>query len=161
MLSTLGSSFLLTRFGRKFLMWTLSFVMAACLVGLGVSYELQIEGLEIALILLFVVFFEFSLGPIVWIYMSEVMTEKGVSLGTLANWIFTIIVALLTPTLIDGIGGYIFTCFGVLCFICAIFVLFLVKETKGLSNQEVANLYAKQKTYLGVKEIDDEKDIED
>lgn len=67
------------------------------------------------LVLLFVVFFEFSLGPIVWIYMSEVMTDKGQSLGTLVNWILTIIMALFTSTLLDHIGGYLFIIFGILC----------------------------------------------
>ncbi len=156
MVSTLASSFLLTYFGRKTLLWILSFLMAADLVGLGVSYIVGISALEITLVLVFVILFEFSLGPIVWIYMSETMTEKGVSLGTLANWIFTIIMALITPTLIDSIGGYLFIIFGGLCFCCAIFSLFVVKETKGLTNAQVAVLYVKDKNYLDLKEnVDD------
>lgn len=134
MVSTLASSFLLAYFGRKSLLWSLSFLMSATLVGLGVSYIEEISSLEITLVMVFVILFEFSLGPIVWIYMSETMTEKGVSLGTLANWIFTIIMALTTPILIDSIGGYLFIIYGGLCFACALFSLFVVKETKGLTN---------------------------
>lgn len=117
--------------------------------------------LEITLILVFVILFEFSIGPILWIYMSETMTEKGVSLGTLANWIFTIIMALITPTLIEAIGGYLFIIFGGFCFACGVFCLFIVKETKGLSNAEVANLYVKGKTYLNFKEADDDETMHD
>src|SRR6185312_14393831 len=98
MAATLFSTLLLAYFGRRTLLWFVSFCMAITLVGLGISYELTISALEITLMLLFVTLFEFSLGPITWIYMSEVMTEKGVSLGTLANWLFTILMALLTPT---------------------------------------------------------------
>jgi hypothetical protein len=75
--------------------------------------------------------------------MSETMTDKGVSLGTLTNWIVTIIVALLTPTLISAMGGYLFISFGVLCGLCGLFCLFILKETKGLSNKQVALLYSK------------------
>ena len=153
MLATLGSTVLLAYFGRKSLLWTLSFLMAADLVGLGVAYIEGIAALEITLVLVFIILFEFSLGPIVWIYMSETMTEKGVSLGTLANWIFTIIMALITPTLIEAIGGYLFIIFGGFCFVAGLFCLFIVKETKGLSNAEIAVLYVKEKTYLGFSAI--------
>lgn len=145
MVATLLSAFLLGLFGRKQLLWTLSFLMAIDLVGLGIAYIQAIATLEIILVLVFVILFEFSLGPIVWIYMSEIMTEKGVSLGTLANWIFTIIMALTTPTLLDAIGGYLFIVFGALCGVCGAFVLFFVKETKGLSNADVAALFNKEK----------------
>jgi hypothetical protein len=61
------------------------------------------------LILVFVALFEFSLGPIVWIYMSEVMTDKGTSFGTLVNLTLTLIMGIVTPYLISG---YLFFAFG-------------------------------------------------
>ena len=150
MLSTLLSTLLLAKFGRKSLMWVMSFAMTAVLVALGILYSYAddtveaIGYLEIILVLLFVCLFEFSMGPIVWIYMSEVMTEKGVSVGTLFNWIFTLIMALITPTLISSIKGWLFIIFGIFCVLCAIFVISCVKETKGLPDAEVKNLYNPQ-----------------
>ncbi len=135
MLSTLASTILLAFFGRKTLLLTLSFLMAITLIGLGIAYNHEIASLEVTLVLLFVVLFEFSLGPIVWIYMSETMTEKGVSIGTLVSWFFTIVMALTTPTLLKEINGALFIIFGILSGICALFSLFIVKETKGLSNK--------------------------
>lgn len=38
MFSTLASTFLLTRFGRKPLLWIQSFIMSVVLVGLGIAY---------------------------------------------------------------------------------------------------------------------------
>ncbi len=102
-------------FGRKTLLLTMSFAMAADLVGLGIAYIYGAGTLQIILVLLFVVLFEFSLGPIVWIYMSEIMTDKGQSLGTLVNWILTIAMALLVPLVLSAIGGYLFIAFGVFC----------------------------------------------
>lgn len=105
--------------------------------------------IEIVLVLLFVVCFEFSLGPIVWIYMSEVMTDKGVSVGTVVNWLITILMALLTPILLDAISGALFIIFGGFCAVCAVVVLMFVKETKGLSNAEVGELYSREKKKYG------------
>lgn len=81
----------------------------------------------------FVIFFELSLGPVPWVYMSETMTERGLSLGIGLNWIFTIIIGLVTPILLDSIGGYFFISNGLFTVICALFCLFVLKETKGLS----------------------------
>ena len=151
MLSTFPTVYLMDRFGRRFLLWTLSFVQAILLVGLGISYlyasqdNKAAQGLAVFFVMAFVVMFEFSLGPVPWVYMSETMTEKGLSLGVGLNWIFTIIIGLITPILLDKIGGYFFISNGVFTVICALFCLFVLKETKGLSEQEVAVLYSKEK----------------
>lgn len=124
MVATLISSFLLAFFGRKTLLWTLSFAMAADLVGLGISYIYGVTSLEIILVLLFVVLFEFSIGPILWIYMSEIMTDKGVSLGTLINWLLTIVMAIVTPFLVNAIGGWLFIIFGIICGVVSFYFTF-------------------------------------
>ena len=62
--------------------------------------------------MLFIVFFEFSLGPIPWLYMAEIMTDKGLSLAVLLNWLMTIVMAIATPFLISG---SLFIVFGALC----------------------------------------------
>lgn len=98
------------KFGRKILLWTLSFAIAVSLIGLGVSliinaqYKLDNSGmdsvacqvLQILFLMLFIIFFEFSLGPLLWIYMSEIMTEKGLSLGVGVNQIATVMIAYFT-----------------------------------------------------------------
>ena len=138
MISTFLATFLLARFGRKTLMWTISLIMAANLIGLGVMYSYcdsnspPIGYTELVLILLYVCLFEFSLGSIVWLYNPEIMTEKGVTIATVANWTFTLIISLVTSTLINNIKGWTFIIFGIFCIICGFFVLTVVKETKGL-----------------------------
>lgn len=112
-------------FGRKTLLWTLSFVMAADLIGLGISF-LYVDTERVAqifcviFILLFVVLFEFSLGPIPWLFMAEIMTEKGLSIAILLNWIMTIIMAIATPYLISGA---LFMVFGVLCAVVSFHII--------------------------------------
>lgn len=102
-------------------------------------------------------FFEFSLGPLLWVYLSEIMTEKGLSLGVGVNQIVTVAIAFFTNSLISGFGGstphvdineeqgtarLFLTCGGI-TFGCALFCYFIVKETKGLTDKEVATLYSK------------------
>ena len=99
--------------------------------------------------MLFIIFFEFSLGPLLWVYMSEIMTEKGLSLGVVVNQVATILIALFTKSLINAFGGdnlgsgrLFITCGGITAG-TALFVIFLVKETKGLTELEVSNLYSR------------------
>ena len=99
--------------------------------------------------MLFIIFFEFSLGPLLWIYMSEVMTEKGLSLGVGVNWITTVSIAFFTQDLIDAFGGgnkgsgILFIGCGGITACCGLFCLLVLKETKGLSEKEVQALYSK------------------
>lgn len=85
----------------------------------------------------FIAFFEFSSGPIVWLYMAEIMQDKAVSMATVLNWSINLIISLITPSLIEGIGeeniGYIFVATGVFTFLGTLFIYFFMKETMGKS----------------------------
>lgn len=117
-LSVFPTIWFFKKFGRKTILWTLSFAIAASLIGLGVSLILNAQFLQndhkqnelcqilsIVFLMLYIIFFEFSLGPLLWIYMSEIMTEKGLSLGAGLNWITTVSIATFTSELIDAFGG--------------------------------------------------------
>lgn len=105
-------------------------------------------------------FFEFSLGPLLWVYLSEIMTEKGLSLGVGVNQIVTVMIAFFTNTLIAGFGGSryddainqelgtarLFLTCGAITFGCVIFCFLVVKETKGLSDKEISNLFSSDKS---------------
>lgn len=102
--------------------------------------------------MLYIIFFEFSLGPLNWLYMSEIMTEKGLSIGAGFNWIATVAIATFTTQIINAAGGgdegsgRLFLGCGGITVICGLFCLLYLKETKGLSEKEVAELYRKKNT---------------
>ena len=157
MVSTFPTVWLLDKVGRKTLMWTLSFVQAGLLMGLGIAYmyaneSTTAQGLAVFFVMGFVVMFELSLGPVPWVYMSETMTEHGLSLAVSLNWVFTIIIGLITPLLLSAVGGYFFIGNGVFTVVCALFCLFVMKETKGLSPQQVAELYNRSKKQIPTSE---------
>lgn len=85
--------------------------------------------------------------------MSEIMNDKGVSIGTLLNWTFTLIIGLVTPWLFDNLtsdhGGWPFMIFGITCGLGTIFVFFFMKETKGLSDADVKKLYRTDRDVIG------------
>lgn len=100
--------------------------MAADLIALGIVYKFVDESealkiLAVIFILVFVMLFEFSLGPIPWLYMAEIMTDKGLSIAILINWILTLTMAIITPFLI---GPALFIAFGIFCVIVR-FIIYL------------------------------------
>ncbi len=122
---------LLKYFGRRKLL-IFTFTLCSVLLVLMVIFSKK----QTALLLLsisFVVMFEFGPGPIIWIYMSEVMNEKGIAVGTFINWTLTLIVGFGTTYLVNKINYFIFSVFATTCGIGLIFIVFFVKETKGLT----------------------------
>jgi len=77
--------------------------------------------------------FELGPGPICWLYMSEIMNEKGVAVGTFINWSFTFLTGLITPILFNYLGQKTFLIFSCTCCIGFLFVCIFIKETKGLN----------------------------
>ncbi len=126
--------------------------MTIAMVGTGVFILLQDSASEenkqtfgyvaLAFINIYIVVFELSLGPLTWIYLTEIMTEKGLSIGVAVNLILTVTVALTTPILVKAVHGYVFIGLAGFCLLCAFFCVFMVKETKGLSGKQIAKLYS-------------------
>lgn len=65
--------------------------------------------------------------------MSEVMNNKGVAVGTLANLTLTLCFALFTAPLFNGLKGWTFVLFGAFQTIAGVILIFTMKETKGLT----------------------------
>lgn len=92
---------LLRYFGRRSMLILTFFVLTVCMVLISFFNDAWI-GLTLAVV--FVIMFELGPGPICWLYMSEVMNEKGVSVGTFLNWTFTMIIGILTPFFFTNVG---------------------------------------------------------
>lgn len=76
------------------------------------------------------------------------MTENGLSLGLMANWLSSIIIALITRPLFQILNGWLFIIFAGINFVSIIFVLMFVKETKGKTDIEIASLYTDKSKIL-------------
>lgn len=105
--------------------------------------------------------FSFSLGPIMWLMISEIYPLKvrgiGASFATCLNWASNMIVAFTFLSIVKAIGiSNTFSIYLVMCFVSIIFVLFLVPETKGilLEQLEVNLLEGKKWRHLSDKFIE-------
>lgn len=90
----------------------------------------------------FIAFFAVSLGPLPWLYMSELfplrLRPRGMALASVANWFFNFVVALMFPVLLNGIG--IVGTFGIFTFFCVVGIVYAIAaapETKGVTLEEI------------------------
>ncbi|KZT57591.1 putative high-affinity glucose transporter of the major facilitator superfamily [Calocera cornea HHB12733] len=97
-------------------------------------------GMAIALYI-YVLPYSFSIGPIPWVYCSEIFGNSirhyGVAWAAATQWLFNFIITKITPTLEQRLtGGTLFFLFGSINFLTAVFCFFL-PETKGVSLEEM------------------------
>ena len=102
------------------------------------------------MIMVFIIFFELSIGPICWLYLAEILPEKALSISVFVNWSVVAILGFFTGSLIDVLKPYgTFGIFTVCLIAGLIFAIFVMKETKGLSKTALKSLYA-PKGYHGL-----------
>jgi hypothetical protein len=86
------------------------------------------------------------LGPVVWLYVPEIIPAKMVPFATMMNWLGCSLCVIFTPIVI-GQDGTNKTTYPVFFFFGAITMLFLVVnycfmvETKGLSVRQIAKKF--------------------
>jgi MFS family permease len=149
---------LLTKFGRRTLLILGQIAMGISLLVLAILAIVDWSTGIMIFTFFFVAFFEFSIGPILWLYAAEIMTESGMAAASLITWIVTIIFGLFTPRLFDllkPVGMYF--AFTGIDIVGLFFIIFFIKETMGKSKAEIKNLYSDRPYQnLGVAEEDDE-----
>lgn len=136
------------RWGRKPLLYAGLSGMLIALACLGTAFRFgdilgeSLRWVAVGSVIVYIACFAFSLGPIGWIMVSEVLPLKirGFAMGicTVANFTFNLIVVSSFPILVSKIGeGYTFWIFGVISVLCLVFVFFFVPETKGISLERI------------------------
>ncbi|HEY3358380.1 MAG TPA: sugar porter family MFS transporter [Polyangia bacterium] len=142
---TVVAMLLLDRLGRRPLLLGGLAGMIATLVLLGLGFMLppgHRGQLTMACLMVFVACFAISLGPIFWLLIAEIYPLKvrgrAMSLATLTNWLFNLIVALTFPALLHTLGAtttfWAYAAIGVAAWI---FARRVVPETKGRSLEEI------------------------
>jgi sugar porter (SP) family MFS transporter len=143
---TIVSIRLIDRLGRRqLLFWSLG-GMAATLFVLAAVFETGISGhfawLAIAAVAIYVGFFAIGLGPVFWLLISEIfplgVRGRAMSLATIANWGFNLIVSLTFLDLVAAVGvGGAFSTYMALSIVALGFVVATVPETKGRSLENI------------------------
>jgi len=137
------------RFGRRTLiLWGSSFCVFFLLLAgifLNISNEI-VQQISFFLISCVLCCFAFSLGPVFWVYLPEILHEEGVALALIANEIIVTLVFFLTPfgVLYLGTSSIMFFYAGVL-FLGLLYLKAYMVETKGRTQEEINRDFMKQK----------------
>jgi MFS family permease len=141
---------LIDKFGRKFLVLTGSLGMTLMLSGLSLLYFLQqTSGILVLIFILgYIAFFAASLGPAIWVVISEIfpnrLRSKGMSVAIVALWIACTIITIVFPVMLERLsGGITFLIFALVCLVNLVYVWLKVPETKGKSLEELEKVLIK------------------
>jgi MFS transporter, SP family, arabinose:H+ symporter len=147
MIFTAVAMFTVDKYGRRPLLLIGTMGMGVSFLVVGLSFllpALSSYGVLIGLVL-FIVFFAISIGPIPWLYISEVFPTRirgtAVAVATNVLWISNFLVAQFFPWMIENLKGNSYFIFSAVCFITFIFVWFMIDETKGKSLEEIEEVW--------------------
>lgn len=145
----LVATFLIDRIGRKPLLMIgsigmsitlaiLAFVFAQALVQEGGDLKLEGNNGPIALVAanLYVIFFNMSWGPVMWVMLGEMFPNQirgsGLAVSGLAQWVSNFAVTMTFPILLASIGlGGAYGLYAVCAVVSIVFIAKFVYETKG------------------------------
>jgi SP family xylose:H+ symportor-like MFS transporter len=164
-LFTLVATFTVEKLGRKPLLFWGAVVMAVAMIALGFMFHLHMVSatgatggaggssyVAIAAVVIYIIGFSFSWGPIVWVLLAEIYPNsikgQAMSIGVASQWIANYVVSQTFP-MMDGSTalnaafnhGFAYWLYGVCSVAAAIFVWKYVPETKGKSLEEMESVW--------------------
>lgn len=132
------------RVGRRRLMMIGSVGLIATLGLVARAFYMQdFEGWSVTIyLLIYIAFFAFSQGAVVWVFISEIFPNqvraKGQTLGSFTHWICAVLIAFSFPLLAQKLGGgHTFAFFTTMMVFQLLFVWKLMPETKGRSLEQI------------------------
>jgi SP family arabinose:H+ symporter-like MFS transporter len=130
--------------GRRALLLAGTAGMAICLTIVGAAFYFDFAKgyLVLVAILAYIAFFAVSLGPLAFVVIAEIFSNrnrgKAMSVAIFFLWISVYVVSQSFPMLLSSIGSaYTFWIYMVMAILAFFFVLKLVPETKGKSLEEI------------------------
>lgn len=149
---TILALWLIDKVGRKALLLVGSSVMTLSLAVIGIAFHTgHTSGpLVLVFILLYVAAFAVSLGPVVWVLLSEIFPNrirgKATAIASMALWAADYVVSQSFPPMLNSAGpAMTFWIFGIMSLITFLFTWRVVPETKGKSLEEIESLWSAEK----------------
>ncbi|WP_276354438.1 sugar porter family MFS transporter [Cohnella caldifontis] len=151
MVFTVVSIWLIDKAGRKVLLMIGSAIMAASLALIGLVFHAgAVSGyLVLGLIIVYVAAFSISLGPVVWVLLSEIFPNRvrgrATAIASMALWTADYAVSQSFPPLLKSAGPAVtYWIFGVLSLATVFFTWRYVPETKGKSLEQMEAMWANE-----------------
>ncbi|MDF2529488.1 MAG: transporter [Gammaproteobacteria bacterium] len=152
-LTTIVSILLVDKLGRRPILYfglcvtTLSLFVLGYLFHVGISTPV-LQYSAVACLLLFIMGFAVSLGPIMWILCAEIYPLQGRDIGvtvtTATNWLCNAIIGFTFLSLLSALGPHhTFWLFSGIGLLSLVFIRLFTPETKDVSLEQIeANLFA-------------------
>ncbi len=142
-LSVFITIFTVDKFGRKKLLLIGTSSMAFLYLLIGLTFYHDLGGIVVVLLVLTnVMFYSFTLAPLLWVVLSEIFPTRvrgaAMSIAALAHWVGNFTLTFSFPTIKENLGwANNFWMYGLICLL-GFFVLKLVlPETKGKTLEEI------------------------
>jgi len=137
---------IIDKVGRRLLMLIGSIGLIGSLLLVAITfYNQSFSGLAIPIfIMVFIAFFAFSQGAVIWVFISEIFPNqvraKGQTLGSSTHWVMAALVAFCFPYFAEKLGGATtFFFFSGMMVLQLIFVWKFMPETKGRSLEQIGS----------------------
>ncbi len=143
-LFTLLAMNFIDRYGRRKLMLIGSVGVIVMLATVAIAFYTKSFGgfLVPACLFIYIAFFAFSQGAVIWVFISEIFPTEvranGQALGSFTHWLMATVIAFTFPVITDSLGGgHTFMLFAFMMVLQLLFVIKLMPETKGRSLEEM------------------------
>lgn len=148
MVFTLVSIWLIDKAGRKALLLTGTAIMTVCLGLIGLLFHTGHSSgyFVLVLILVYTAAFSISLGPVVWVMLSEIFPNRvrglATSVASMFLWAADYAVSQSFPPLLSWAGSAAtYWIFGAMSVVTVFFTIVFVPETKGRTLEQMENLW--------------------
>tara|TARA_Y100001949_G_scaffold90772_1_gene76751 strand:- start:989 stop:2323 length:1335 start_codon:yes stop_codon:yes gene_type:complete len=133
--------------GRKFLLLVglAGMGISMMLVGFCMQSDMISAKWTLLWIMTYIASFAMSIGVVIWVYLSEIYPTRvrgqALSVATMVLWLGNVILTQLFPVMMERFGGGTFYIFSFICLLAFIFTWTMVKETKGVSLEEIEEMW--------------------
>ena len=129
---------IIDKFGRRRLMLVGSVGLIITLGLVARAFFTQQYGPVPALLFVYIAFFAFSQGAVIWVFISEIFPSavraKGQALGSSTHWVMAVLITFAFPPITKSLGGGpTFAIFCAMMVLQLLYVWKLMPETKGTS----------------------------
>jgi sugar porter (SP) family MFS transporter len=142
-LSVFITLFTVDKFGRKKLLLIGTSAMAFLYLLIGYSFYIDKGGWVVVLLVLAnVMFYSFTLAPLLWVVLSEIFPTRirgaAMSIAALAHWVGNFSLTYSFPTIKENLGwANNFWLYGVICAFGFVVLYLVLPETKGKSLEQI------------------------
>ena len=133
--------------GRKFLLLVglAGMGISMMLVGFCMQSDMISAKWTLLWIMTYIASFAMSIGVVIWVYLSEIYPTRvrgqALSVATMVLWLGNVILTQLFPVMMERFSGGTFYIFSFICLLAFIFTWTMVKETRGVSLEEIEEMW--------------------